>query len=60
MKNGIPSEKISLAVTKQILEALVYLDDLNLIHRDLKPENILFKFEKDISIGIIDFGFATF
>jgi serine/threonine protein kinase len=53
---------------KQIVDALIYIHDLNIIHRDLKLENIMVSFdsEKDkeelnmmkAKIKIIDFGFA--
>ena len=53
---------------KQIINALIYIHNLNIIHRDLKLENIMVSFdsEKDkeelnmmkAKIKIIDFGFA--
>ena len=62
------SEEIVQYLMKQIVNALIYIHDLNIIHRDLKLENIMVSFdsEKDkeelnmmkAKIKIIDFGFA--
>lgn len=68
-KYGNPfSEEIVQYLMKQIISALIYIHDLNIIHRDLKLENIMVDFdnEKDkeelnmmkAKIKIIDFGFA--
>ena len=68
-KYGNPfSEEIVQYLMKQIIDALIYIHDLNIIHRDLKLENIMVNFdsEKDkeelnmmkAKIKIIDFGFA--
>ena len=61
-------EDIVQYLMKQIVDALIYIHDLNIIHRDLKLENIMVSFdsEKDkeelnmmkAKIKIIDFGFA--
>ena len=44
----------------QLLYALKYLRQLEIIHCDLKPENILLKEENKSGIKIIDFGSSTF
>ena len=61
-------EEIVQYLMRQILNALIYIHNLNIIHRDLKLENIMVNFdsEKDkeelnmmkATIKIIDFGFA--
>ena len=66
-QKGFP-EKIVQHLMKQIVDALAYLHDLNIIHRDLKLANIMVNFdnEKDkaelnmmkAKIKIIDFGFS--
>lgn len=47
-------------VTKQILNALNFIHDLNLIHCDLKPENILIKSYSRSEVKVIDFGSSCF
>ena len=42
---------------KQILEAMVFLENNNIIHGDLKPENIMLDFEDNIKI--IDFELSS-
>ena len=64
------SEEITQFLMRQIVEALKYLHDSNIMHRDLKLDNILlnFKDENDKNIlnmygaevKIIDFGFASY
>ena len=47
-------------ITKQILNALHFIHELNLIHCDLKPENILIKSYSRSEIKVIDFGSSCF
>jgi len=44
----------------QILQALKYQHDHNLVHCDLKPENILLKQENKSGIKVIDYGSSCF
>jgi dual specificity tyrosine-phosphorylation-regulated kinase 2/3/4 len=44
----------------QLLYALKYLKEFQIIHCDLKPENILLKEPNKSGIKIIDFGSSTF
>ena len=55
---GSISEQIAKIIITQILQALMYLNNLTkkIIHYDLKPENILF--DNDMNIKITDFGLA--
>eukprot|EP00826_Nyctotherus_ovalis_P022687 TRINITY_DN1753_c0_g1_i15.p2 TRINITY_DN1753_c0_g1~~TRINITY_DN1753_c0_g1_i15.p2 ORF type:complete len:124 (-),score=20.08 TRINITY_DN1753_c0_g1_i15:1275-1646(-) len=55
-------------IVRQILEAVAYLHDFNVVHRDLKPgtvsvvrvENIMFAKQNDISsLNLIDFGLSA-
>lgn len=47
-------------IMRQILEAVAYLHDKNIVHRDLKAENILcVKDEWPLDIKIIDFGSSS-
>ncbi|KAI3470884.1 hypothetical protein Pfo_027547 [Paulownia fortunei] len=47
-------------ITRQCLEALLYLHDLGIIHCDLKPENILIKSYRRCEIKVIDLGSSCF
>ena len=37
------SEKTAAAVFRQVLAAVAYLHESNIVHRDIKPENVVFK-----------------
>lgn len=59
--NGGPcfTEDDAARIVYQILTAVLYMDDHNIVHRDIKPENILFETKDDDSpVKIIDFGLA--
>eukprot|EP01063_Lacrimia_lanifica_P021477 TRINITY_DN2885_c0_g1_i1.p1 TRINITY_DN2885_c0_g1~~TRINITY_DN2885_c0_g1_i1.p1 ORF type:complete len:759 (+),score=251.98 TRINITY_DN2885_c0_g1_i1:155-2278(+) len=47
-------------ITKQILVALQFIHNLNLIHCDLKPENILIRSFSRCEVKVIDFGSSCF
>mmetsp|Transcript_63581 Transcript_63581/g.75231 ORF Transcript_63581/g.75231 Transcript_63581/m.75231 type:complete len:319 (+) Transcript_63581:76-1032(+) len=54
------TEKDAIKIVKQILSAVAYMHQLNIIHRDLKYENILFENDSpDADIKVIDFGLST-
>jgi len=46
-----------LNIFKQILDAVIYIHEKNLIHRDLKPSNVFFSLDGVIKVG--DFGLVT-
>lgn len=58
-EHGKPTEAHAIAIIKQVLEALAYLQVKQLIHRDLKPENILFNDKTFQSVTLVDLGFMT-
>lgn len=45
----------SLAIGKQLVDAVVHIADLNLVHRDIKPDNILFRSD-GVTPVLTDFG----
>jgi len=53
------SENKARLVIAQVVEALNYLHDRNVIHRDIKPENILVVDQDKMHVKLCDFGWAT-
>ena len=51
------TKDILLRWTKEVLEALKYLDDKGISHRDIKPENIVF--DDNMRAKIVDFGLSS-
>ena len=57
--NGCLSEKESARIIEQLLKAVAYLHENDIVHRDIKPENILFESEEeDSTVKLIDFGLS--
>lgn len=50
LDRGLTEPQIKV-VTRQMLEALVYLHSIKIIHRDLKAGNILLMLDGDIKLG---------
>jgi calcium-dependent protein kinase len=58
-KKGNFTEKDACTIMKQLMGAICYSHQNNIVHKDLKPENILMDKEKDdLAIKIIDWGCA--
>lgn len=56
--NGAIGEDATQVITKQILDAIVYVHGMGISHRDLKPDNILIMQDDPILVKITDFGLA--
>lgn len=56
LKKGVFTEKEAANIIQQILLAVSYCHDINVVHRDLKPENVLIDKELNNTLKIIDFG----
>lgn len=46
-------------IIRQIVSALLYMQDRNVIHRDIKPENILIMDQEKMHVKLCDFGWST-
>lgn len=55
----LPDREI-VSVTRQTLNALLFLNSKNLIHGDIKPENIMYVKKNQPHIKLVDFGLSTF
>lgn len=60
MANSILPLHNCIAVWRQLLSALKYIHDQNILHRDVKPSNILVASNPDdFSVKLCDFGLST-
>jgi serine/threonine protein kinase len=46
-------------IIRQIVSALIYMQERNVIHRDIKPENILIMDLERMIVKLCDFGWST-
>jgi len=53
------SEEKSKVIIRQIVNALLYMQERNVIHRDIKPENILIMDQDTMHVKLCDFGWST-
>ena len=56
-KKTLP-ELEALNIFHQIVDAMIYIHDMNIVHRDIKPENVLF--DSNGNVKIIDFGYSCY
>eukprot|EP00758_Cryptobia_borreli_P007778 Tbor_TRINITY_DN5331_c2_g10::TRINITY_DN5331_c2_g10_i1::g.4747::m.4747 len=56
MRAGRLTEGDTATIMRQLLQAVAYIHDLDVVHRDIKPENILINTPNDIKLA--DFGLA--
>lgn len=55
-KNYPLSDTLMKKIAKELLSAVCYLHEKNIVHRDIKLQNILML---DETVKLIDFGFST-
>lgn len=66
MEKGDISLQNALSYTQDILEAISYLESINIVHRDIKPANVMFSLDKNRRTGrmsetlkLIDYGLSA-
>ena len=60
-QQGNYTERWARGIARDILRAIKYLHDKNVVHRDIKPENLLIDHSgHDFTVKLADFGFATY
>ncbi|KAK4144693.1 uncharacterized protein C8A04DRAFT_27631 [Dichotomopilus funicola] len=56
--NGPLSESATKTMTRELLDAVGYLHDMNITHRDIKPDNILVSSLEPFVVKLTDFGLS--
>ncbi|MBL8149833.1 MAG: protein kinase, partial [Blastocatellia bacterium] len=59
MENSIAKTDFCIKIGLQLLSALNYLEQKNILHRDISPGNIIVTDEETVTVKLIDFGLAT-
>ena len=57
-KRGTIPEPMAKSIAVQILSALRYLHQRNIVHRDIKPDNILIASRNPLTVKLSDFGLS--
>lgn len=58
IERGMLTENDAIAIMRQVLHALKFIHEKNIIHRDIKPENLMLKDKHSMNVKVIDFGMS--
>jgi eukaryotic-like serine/threonine-protein kinase len=60
IRAGALTDRDTIEITAQVLDALAHAHRAGIVHRDVKPANILLEDHDEIAIRLLDFGLAQF
>jgi len=60
LEKQVLTERETINVVEQVLQALEHLHDRGVVHRDVKPENVLYESAARDKVKLIDFGLCSF